>query len=111
MPKHNKHPIALFGEVLIDQFPEGQRILGGAPFNVAWHLQAFGQPPCFISRIGNDETGELIQHAMNTWGLSKDALQIDPIQWSRNERKSPLDDRKGFDIVPEVDSLGGKHLG
>ena len=45
MSKHNKHPIALFGEVLIDQFPEGQRILGGAPFNVAWHLQAFGQKP------------------------------------------------------------------
>ena len=79
MSNNNKHPIALFGEVLIDQFPEGQRILGGAPFNVAWHLQAFGQNPCFISRIGNDETGQLIQNAMNTWGLSKDALQIDPI--------------------------------
>ncbi len=79
MSKHNNHPIALFGEVLIDQFPEGQRILGGAPFNVAWHLQAFGQKPCFISRIGNDETGQLIQKAMSNWDLSMDALQIDPV--------------------------------
>jgi fructokinase len=79
MSNSNKHPIALFGEVLIDQFPGGQCILGGAPFNVAWHLQAFGQDPCFISRIGNDETGELIQNAMNTWGMSMDALQIDQI--------------------------------
>jgi fructokinase len=79
MSKTNKHPIAVFGEVLIDQFPEGQRILGGAPFNVAWHLQALGQNPCFISRIGSDETGQLIQNAMNTWGMSIAALQIDLI--------------------------------
>ncbi|MEI8208648.1 MAG: carbohydrate kinase [Methylococcales bacterium] len=79
MSKNNNHPIALFGEVLIDQFPEGHRILGGAPFNVAWHLHAFGQNPCFISRIGNDETGQLIQNAMSAWGMSMDALQIDPI--------------------------------
>ena len=79
MSKNNNNPIALFGEVLIDQFPDGHRILGGAPFNVAWHLQAFGQNPCFISRIGNDETGQLIQNAMSTWGMSMDALQIDPI--------------------------------
>ncbi len=79
MSKTNKNPIAVFGEVLIDQFPGGQRILGGAPFNVAWHLQALGQNPCFISRIGSDETGQLIQNAMNTWGMSTAALQIDPI--------------------------------
>jgi fructokinase len=35
-------PLVVFGEVLIDEFPDGQRVLGGAPFNVAWHLTAFG---------------------------------------------------------------------
>ena len=34
--------LCVFGEVLYDQFPDGRRILGGAPFNVAWHLAAFG---------------------------------------------------------------------
>ena len=34
--------LCLFGEVLFDHFPDGKRVLGGAPFNVAWHLQAFG---------------------------------------------------------------------
>jgi len=79
VPKqHNSQKIAIFGEVLIDQFPDGQQILGGAPFNVAWHLQAFGQHPCFISRIGNDAMGKNIRQAMADWGMSLKNLQTDP---------------------------------
>jgi len=38
----NNNPLLhIFGEVLFDHFPDGSRVLGGAPFNVAWHLQAF----------------------------------------------------------------------
>ncbi|MDA1342582.1 MAG: carbohydrate kinase, partial [Proteobacteria bacterium] len=37
--------ITVFGEVLFDHFPDGTKVLGGAPFNVAWHLQVFGQQP------------------------------------------------------------------
>ena len=32
----------IFGEVLFDIFSDGSTVLGGAPFNVAWHLQAWG---------------------------------------------------------------------
>ncbi len=35
----------IFGEVLFDCFSDGNSVLGGAPFNVAWHLQAFGLSP------------------------------------------------------------------
>ena len=42
----------IFGEVLFDRFPDGSVVLGGAPFNVAWHLQAFGRAPLFISTGG-----------------------------------------------------------
>ena len=45
---------AVFGEVLFDCFADGTRVLGGAPFNVAWHLQAFGEAPLFVSRVGDD---------------------------------------------------------
>ena len=76
--RHNTLPIAVFGEVLMDQFPDGQQVLGGAPFNVAWHLQAFGQNPCFISRIGNDAVGGSIRQAMTDWGMSVKNVQIDP---------------------------------
>ncbi len=74
----NTQPIAIFGEVLIDQFPDGQQVLGGAPFNVAWHLQAFGQAPCFISRIGHDGVGDSIRQAMAAWGMDLESVQIDP---------------------------------
>jgi fructokinase len=70
--------IAVFGEVLIDQFPDGQQVLGGAPFNVAWHLQAFGQQPCFISRVGLDATGDKIHQSMQDWGMAVENLQRDP---------------------------------
>ncbi|MGZ5056045.1 MAG: carbohydrate kinase family protein [Methylobacter sp.] len=71
-------PIAVFGEVLFDRFPDGHQVLGGAPFNVAWHLQAFNRHPCFISRVGRDQKGDQIRQAMLDWGMSVETLQIDP---------------------------------
>lgn len=68
----------IFGEVLFDHFPNGERVLGGAPFNVAWHLHAFGQAPLFTSRIGNDPDGTSITTAMREWGMDTSELQIDP---------------------------------
>jgi len=71
------NPIAIFGEALFDQFPDGQQVLGGAPFNVAWHLQAFNQQPCFISRVGQDLKGDKIRQAMLAWGMTVDNLGCD----------------------------------
>lgn len=68
----------IFGEVLFDHFPDGSKVLGGAPFNVAWHLQAFNQSPLFISRVGSDSEGETIRQSMQSWGMDISALQIDP---------------------------------
>jgi fructokinase len=62
---------------LFDHFPDDSLILGGAPFNVAWHLQAFGVEPLFISRVGDDELGHRIQSAMQDWGMDTSGLQID----------------------------------
>jgi fructokinase len=70
--------ICIFGEVLFDHFPDGKRVLGGAPFNVAWHLQAFGQAPCFISRVGSDPESDAVKKAMCNWDMRTDNLQIDP---------------------------------
>ncbi|MGM0461239.1 MAG: PfkB family carbohydrate kinase [Fibrobacterota bacterium] len=73
MPKN----VFVFGEVLYDSFVGGGKILGGAPFNVAWNLRGFGQNPFLISRVGQDSDGDAIIDAMNTWGLSTQFLQID----------------------------------
>lgn len=73
---NNARPF-IFGEVLFDCFPDGERVLGGAPFNVAWHLQAFGLAPLFISRVGNDPLGLQIKSAMMDWGMDTSGLQLD----------------------------------
>ena len=71
--------IYIFGEVLFDHFPDGKRVLGGAPFNVAWHLQAFGLAPHFISRVGADAEGEAVLAAMRDWGMDTQGVQIDSV--------------------------------
>jgi fructokinase len=73
----SSNDLTVFGEVLFDHFPDGKRVLGGAPFNVAWHLQAFGQRPFFISRVGDDDEGREIIAAMRAWGLTTDGVQRD----------------------------------
>jgi fructokinase len=49
--------ILCFGEMLWDRLPTGSKP-GGAPMNVALHLQRFGLSPWFASRVGDDDAGE-----------------------------------------------------
>ena len=67
----------IFGEVLFDEFPNGAQILGGAPFNVAWHLRAFDLDPLIISRVGKDKLGLKIRQTMQNWHMKTEGLQID----------------------------------
>jgi len=67
----------IFGEVLFDHFPDGRRVLGGAPFNVAWHLRAFGENPLMITRVGRDDDGMQIREAMRSWGMEMTGVQAD----------------------------------
>ena len=68
----------IFGEVLFDCFPDGNSVLGGAPFNVAWHLQAFALSPLLISAIGDDALGKTVKSAMQNWNMNTGGLQLDP---------------------------------
>lgn len=68
----------IFGEVLFDRFPDGSEVLGGAPFNTAWHLQGFGAAPVFVSRVGDDAAGARVLQAMRGWGMATAAVQTDP---------------------------------
>jgi len=67
----------IFGEVLFDRFPDGSAVLGGAPFNVAWHLHAFGLNPLMMTRIGDDAPGAQSEAAMREWGMDCSGLQKD----------------------------------
>lgn len=46
----------IWGEVLWDRFPDGDR-LGGGPSNVAWHLGLAGGWARLVSRVGDDPAG------------------------------------------------------
>ena len=70
--------ICIFGEVLFDHFPDGRRVLGGAPFNVAWNLCALGADPLLISRVGTDGNALSVRSAMQVWGMSMAGLQSGP---------------------------------
>ncbi len=91
----------LFGEVLFDCFEDGSRVLGGAPFNVAWHLQAFGFSPLFISRVGDDPMGREIRDTMFHWGMSTAGLQLDSAHPTGEVRVSLVDGQPSFDIVAD----------
>ena len=65
----------IYGEVLFDCFPDGAQVLGGAPFNVAWHLQAFGDAPKFISSIGDDPQGKQVLRSMQDWEMETANVQ------------------------------------
>jgi fructokinase len=99
--------VIIFGEVLFDCFPDGNIILGGAPFNVAWHLQAFGLSPLFISRIGDDSYGVTIRETMENWGMDLSGLQLDSehptgtvqVNFVNNEPHYEIVENSAYDFI------------
>lgn len=91
----------LFGEVLFDCFDDGSRVLGGAPFNVAWHLQAFGCAPLFISRVGEDPMGRQIRDTMQDWGMTTAGLQQDSTHPTGEVRVSLRNGQPDFEILAD----------
>ena len=97
----------VFGEVLFDCFPDGSVVLGGAPFNVAWHLQAFGQAPVFVSRVGDDALGHRIRDTMHAWEMDTSGLQLDSahptgkveIRFVEGEPHYEIIDNQAYDFI------------
>lgn len=99
-PSTQPRPL-VFGEVLFDCFPDGQEIMGGAPFNVAWHLQGFGARPLFVSRIGEDARGARVRAAMGEWGMEDSGLQRDGRLPTGVVRVTLDGALHSFDILPD----------
>jgi fructokinase len=71
-------PVAVFGEMLVDQFDSGIAVIGGAPFNVARHLAAFGHAPLMLSAVGQDAAAQLIMSEFERYGMRRDGVQVTP---------------------------------
>lgn len=91
----------IVGEVLFDVMPDGTRVLGGAPFNVAWHLEAFGLRPLMITRIGVDESGDEVLAAMASWGMDTSGVQRDDTYPTGRVEVDLDDGEPTFRILPD----------
>ena len=69
----------VFGEALVDDF-NAEQVVGGAPFNVARHLAAFMAPVLAITRIGDDQSGQLVRAEFERFAMSEAGLQVDPLE-------------------------------
>ena len=98
--ENTQRPI-IFGEVLFDTFPDGSAVLGGAPFNVAWHLTGFGVNPLFISRVGDDENGHTVKQLMLNWGMDVSGLQQDTEHETGKVSIELNQGQPSFSILPE----------
>lgn len=93
--------VVVFGEVLFDVFPTGEEVLGGAPFNVAWHLAGWGLNPLFVSRVGRDAQGGKVREAMERWGMDPAGLQEDPERGTGRVEVSFRGSQPRFEILPD----------
>ena len=102
------------GEVLFDVMPEGARVLGGAPFNVGWHLEAFGLRPLMITRVGVDDSGDEVLTAMESWGMDTSGVQRDDEHPTGRVQVELDDGEPTFHIFPDqaydyLDGDGAMH--
>jgi sugar/nucleoside kinase (ribokinase family) len=74
--EHSTQTIAVFGEALVDDFGDHQ-VLGGAPFNVARHLAAFGQAVLMLTRVGDDANGGRVRAECARFGMDGAGVQVD----------------------------------
>lgn len=73
---NNSHPRpGIFGEILVDRFPDGEESLGGSALNVAWHLRGLGLDPILVSGVGDDQAGETALEMIHEWGLDTTGIQ------------------------------------
>lgn len=89
----------IVGEVLFDHFPDGKRVLGGAPLNVAWNLQGLGVPAVLLSAIGDDDEGRSIRQTMHDWNMATQGLQLSDRPTGRVS-VSFVDGQPSYEIVP-----------
>lgn len=92
----------IFGEVLFDQFEDSSSVLGGAPFNVAWHLAGLGLQPLMLTRIGTDANAHAVQAAMRDWQMTDTLVQIDAHKPTGTVQVKMAQGQHRFEIVEDV---------
>lgn len=69
-------PAICFGEILWDMLPDGPQP-GGAPLNVAYHMNKLGMPASILSKVGKDVQGDELIALLDRWVIDRQFLQFD----------------------------------
>ena len=94
--------VVCFGEVLWDMLPTGKKP-GGAPMNVAYHLNRLGIHSTIISRVGDDGDGADLNGFLDHIGISTAFVQTDnQYQTSKVLATIGDDNEVKYDIVAPV---------
>ncbi len=96
--------------MLHDCFPNGNKVPGGAPFNVAWGLRGFGHDITLSSAVGDDREGESLRNLMRNWNLDDSGLQVNPshptgeviVSLSGNEAKYTISKPCAWDFIEDT---------
>ncbi|MDE2276993.1 MAG: fructokinase, partial [Burkholderiales bacterium] len=94
--------VAVLGEALVDAWPDGSQVPGGAPFNVARWLAAFGVPTLLITRIGRGDAGAAsLQAELRRFGLQGPGVQVDAQHPTGRVQVLPGPGGHRFEIAPD----------
>ncbi|MFC4870177.1 carbohydrate kinase family protein [Negadavirga shengliensis] len=92
----------VFGEMLWDCFPD-KKLPGGAPMNVALHLQNLGMWTSFISAVGEDPLGKELVEFMERKNLSPAFVQSKPLNKTGQVLVNDMDrENIRYDIMEPV---------
>ncbi len=95
-------PVLCFGEVLWDCLPRGL-FPGGAPINVAYHLQKLGITAYPVTAVGKDFLGQELIRRLEQWGLDSRFVNVLPDKQTGVVRAHIQPDRSAkYEIVEDV---------
>lgn len=90
--------IVSIGEVVWDIFDD-RKVLGGAPINVAYHLQSLDMDVKIITKIGQDKLGRETRKRLKEMGLSLDGVQEGDLPTGEVHVTIGSDNEPHFDIA------------
>ena len=76
---------------------------GGAPMNVAYHLNKLGISPALITKVGNDDWGNKLRNLLKKNNISRDFFQTDlTLETGKVHARINPDNEVVYDIVKPV---------
>lgn len=98
---NNDYTAVCFGEVLWDVLPDA-KLPGGAPMNVAYHLNQLEMPTVMVSRVGKDQDGDDILQFIESKKVPTQYIQHDPEYATGKVLATLVNNNATYDILQPV---------